>query len=186
MWIESIAPADATGELKDLYDRIGGARGGVAHIHQAQSLNPKALATHFELYKAIMFQPSALSRADREALAVTVSRANSCDYCVAHHGAALRQLGDQSSLPPEVFDWAARLARKPETASEADIAVLRAAGLTDRAILDAILTVAYFSYANRLVLALGLPIEQGFESTCRPHLDDSSANRPRSSSVRRT
>lgn len=173
MWIESIAPADATGELKDLYERIGGARGGVAQIHQAQSLNPKVLATHFELYKAVMFQPSALSRADREALAVAVSRANACEYCTAHHGAALRQLGDQSSLPQAVLDWAGRLARRPETASAADIAALRAAGLTDRAILDAVLTVAYFSYANRLVMALGLAIEPGFESTCRPQLDDS-------------
>ncbi len=77
MWIDSIAPADATGELKALYDRIAGARGGVAQIHQAQSLNPKALAAHFELYKTIMFQASPLTRADREALAVVVSRANS-------------------------------------------------------------------------------------------------------------
>ena len=173
MWIETIAPAAASGELKELYERIAGARGAVARIHQAQSLNPKVLATHFELYKALMFQPSALSRADREALAVTVSRANSCEYCVAHHGAALGQLGTESSLPAEVFDWAARLARRPETASAVDITALRAAGLTDRAILDAVLTVAYFSYANRLVMALGLAIEQGFESTCRPELDNS-------------
>ncbi len=55
MWIHSVAPCDADGELKDMYDRIGGAHGGVAQIHQAQSLNPKVLATHFELYKALMF-----------------------------------------------------------------------------------------------------------------------------------
>ena len=174
MWIESIRPTSATGELKALYDRIAGVRGGVAHIHQAQSLNPKVLATHFELYKAVMFQPSPLSRADREALAVAVSRANSCAYCVAHHGDALRQLRAESTLPQVVFDWAARLARNPEAASPDDIAALRDAGLTDRAILDAVLTVAYFSYANRLVLALGLALESGFEATCRPELDGDS------------
>lgn len=170
MWIHGIPPAEATGELKDLYARIGGARGGVAQIHQAQSLNPRVLATHFELYKAVMFQPSPLSRADREALAVAVSRANSCAYCVAHHGTALSQLGASSTLPPQVFDWAARLARTPEAVSEADITMLREAGLSDRAILDAVLTVAYFSYANRLVMGLGLALEPGFEATCRPEL----------------
>ena len=36
VWIQSIAPSEAVGELKDMYDRIGGARGGVAQIHQAQ------------------------------------------------------------------------------------------------------------------------------------------------------
>ena len=170
MWIDTISAADASGELKDLYERIGGARGGVAQIHQAQSLNPKVLATHFELYKALMFQPSPLSRADREAIAVAVSRANSCEYCAAHHGAALSQLDAQSSLPAAVFEWAARLARTPEAVSEADITMLRAAGLSDRAILDAVLTVAYFSYANRLVMGLGLTLESGFEATCRPGL----------------
>lgn len=171
MWIESVSPNDATGDVKDLYDRIAGARGGVARIHQAQSLNPKALAAHFELYKALMFQPSPLTRADREALAVAVSRANSCEYCSAHHGFALAQLGSTSSLPQAVFEWAGRLARTPEQASAADVAMLREAGLSDRAILDAVLTVAYFSYANRLVMALGLALESGFEATCRPDLN---------------
>lgn len=170
MWIESIPPAEAQGELKALYDRIGGARGGVAQIHLAQSLNPKVLATHFELYKALMFQPSPLSRADREALAVAVSRANSCEYCAAHHGAALEQLGLASSLPPQVFEWAARLARTPEVVSASDVTMLRAAGLSDRAILDAVLTIAYFAYANRLVMGLGLVLESGFEATCKPEL----------------
>jgi AhpD family alkylhydroperoxidase len=170
MWIGSIPAADATGELKEIYERIAGARGGVAQIHQAQSLNPKVLATHFELYKAVMFQPSPLTRADREALAVAVSRANSCEYCVAHHGAALQHLGIQPSLPSQVFEWAARLARTPEAVSDADITMLRTAGLSDRAILDAVLTIAYFSYANRLVMGLGLALESGFEATCKPEL----------------
>lgn len=178
MWIESIPPSEAAGQLKELYDRIGGARGGIAAIHQAQSLNPHVLATHFELYKALMFQPSPLSRADREALAVAVSEANSCGYCAAHHGSALSQLGTDSPLPPQVFDWARRLARTPEAVSSADVTMLREAGLSDRAILDAVLTVAYFSYANRLVMGLGLSLEAGFEATCRPDLSGGQAVRP--------
>jgi AhpD family alkylhydroperoxidase len=171
VWIETIPPEDASGELEALYDRIGGARGGVASIHRAQSLNPKALATHFELYKAIMFQLSPLSRADRETLAVVVSRANACEYCVAHHTAALAQLGGCSSLPVEVLEWAARLTRTPEQIGSADVQMLRNAGLSDRAILDAVLTVAYFAYANRLVMGLGLALEPGFEATCGPEIE---------------
>lgn len=154
-----------------MYERIGGARGGVAQIHQAQSLNPRVLAMHFELYKAVMFQPFPLTRADREALAVAVSRANSCEYCAAHHGSALAQLGVATSLPPQVLEWAARLARTPEWVQTGDVRMLREAGLTDRAILDAVLTIAYFSYANRLVMGLGLTLEPGFEATCRPVIE---------------
>lgn len=166
-WIETIAPEHATGELAEMYRRIAGARGGVADIHRVQSLNHKVLASHFEHYKAVMFQPSPLSRAQREAIAVAVSRANHCEYCVGHHSTALAQ------LPAEVIDprleaWAARLARHPEDSSPQDIEELRQLGLSDRAILDAILTVAYFSFANRLVLATGLALEPGYEATCRP------------------
>jgi AhpD family alkylhydroperoxidase len=167
-----IDPAEAEGELREIYRRIAGARGGVADIHKVQSLNPRALAAHFELYKAIMFQASPLSRAQREALAVVVSRANGCHYCAAHHSAALAQLRDAGPpLDDRLRDWAQRLARTPEASAPRDLEVLRDAGLDDRAILDAILTVAYFSYVNRLVLATGLRLEADYEQTCRPTLE---------------
>ncbi len=50
-WIETIDAASATGDLRAAYDRIAGARGGVAQVHQIQSLNPGALIAHFELYR---------------------------------------------------------------------------------------------------------------------------------------
>lgn len=166
-WIEMTGPDEASGELAEIYRKIAGARGGVAEIHQVQSLNPRVLMTHFEHYKAVMFQPSPLSRTQRESIAVAVSRANGCTYCVGHHAAALATLPDEP-VDPRLLAWAARLARTPEGSSHADVDELRAIGLNDRAILDAILTVAYFCFVNRLVLATGLALEDGFEATCRP------------------
>ncbi|MEW6322287.1 MAG: carboxymuconolactone decarboxylase family protein [Acidobacteriota bacterium] len=166
-WIDTISPEAADGELAATYARIAGARGGVADIHRVQSLNPRVLAAHFEHYKAIMFQPSPLSRTVREALAVAVSRANGCEYCVGHHATALARLPAEE-IDPRLEAWAVRLARSPERSSRADIDELRQLGLSDRAILDAILTVAYFSFVNRLVLATGLALEPGYEETCRP------------------
>jgi len=49
-WITTIAPDRASGELADTYAQIAAARGGVAQVHQVQSLNPRAMAAHFELY----------------------------------------------------------------------------------------------------------------------------------------
>lgn len=167
-WVETVAPADAAGELAAMYARIADARGGVAAVHQAQSLNPRALAAHFDLYKAILFQASSLSRAHREAIGVVVSRANACEYCVAHHQAALDRLPPGPPLHPRIADWAERLARQPESASPSAVQALRNAGLDDRAILDAVLTVSYFSFVNRVVLALGVPLETGYETTCQP------------------
>lgn len=169
-YINIVEPEAATGMLGELYTQIAKARGGIADIHKVQSLNPRAMAAHLDLYKAIMFQPGPLPRQWREAIAVAVSRANECAYCVAHHQAALDGL-EATDVPPALLDWAARATSLPGAASESDISMLRALGLSDRAILDAILTVGYFNYVNRLVLATGLAVEPDFEKTCRPTID---------------
>jgi alkylhydroperoxidase family enzyme len=53
---------------------------GMDHILASHSLNPDALRAHLHLYRTIMFGPSGLSRAEREAVAVTVSSINRCHY----------------------------------------------------------------------------------------------------------
>jgi len=57
-----------------------GRTGKVFNIVKAMSLRAGVLRRSIELYKAIMFGPSELSRAERELLAVVVSRANDCHY----------------------------------------------------------------------------------------------------------
>jgi alkylhydroperoxidase family enzyme len=52
----------------------------LANIVSSHSLNPAAVEAHLQLYRTIMFGPSPLSRAEREALAVAVSAANDCHY----------------------------------------------------------------------------------------------------------
>jgi alkylhydroperoxidase family enzyme len=77
--ITTIGPAAATGDLAELYSRLGGSR-DPAHIYQVHSLNPPALAGHVEFYRAIMFRPSPLSRLQRELVATVVSHDNGCHY----------------------------------------------------------------------------------------------------------
>lgn len=50
------------------------------HIYTSQSLNREALNGHRRLYQTIMYGPSELTRAEREAMAVTVSAINDCHY----------------------------------------------------------------------------------------------------------
>ena len=180
--IGTIAPEVAQGELAEIYRAIASARGGVAEIHRAQSLNPRALRAHLDLYRAVVFQRSTLSRLARERIAVVVSAANRCAYCVAHRSEALRRLGDdpsvvdalgRSELPESLgpadlapLRWARMGALEPERASDSQVETLRAHGFDDRAILDAALTIAYFSFVNRLTLLLGVAIEPDYASTC--------------------
>lgn len=79
-WIDTVAPEDANGPLADIYQRIGGRSGSVAHILRCQSLHPEGLRDHYALYRSIMFDRGALSRAERESIAVVVSAINRCRY----------------------------------------------------------------------------------------------------------
>jgi uncharacterized peroxidase-related enzyme len=181
-WIATISPEAADGNLLEVYRAIASVRGGVAAVHQAQSLNPRALKAHLDLYRAIMFQRSSLSRVARERIGVLVSAINGCAYCVAHHQEALRALGDDPSVVerlgrgaiPTGLDaaaegllrWARQGAQDPSAATGAAAEEVRAMGLDDRALLDAALTVAYFSFVNRVALLLGVRLEPDFQATC--------------------
>ncbi len=80
MWIKTIPPAHASGALKREYEAAIKRAGRVWNIVRAMSLNAKTLHASMQLYVATMQEPSGLSRAQREMLAVTVSRANGCRY----------------------------------------------------------------------------------------------------------
>ena len=51
-----------------------------ANIIDIQALHPEAQRRHVNLYRTLMFGPSPLDRAEREAIAVVVSAANDCFY----------------------------------------------------------------------------------------------------------
>jgi len=71
---------EATGELRVEYDAAIERAGKVFNIVKAMSLRPGVLREAMGLYRAVMFGPSELSRAERELLAVVVSNANDCYY----------------------------------------------------------------------------------------------------------
>ena len=118
-----------------------------------------------------MFTPGPLSRRKREAIAVTVSAANGCAYCVAHHTEALQRYEkDEAALTkvreePEqlansrlraMLQYARKLTIAPATMDEAQVAALRTAGLTDQEVLRINLVTAYFNFVNRIALGLGV------------------------------
>lgn len=58
-----------------------------------------------------------------------------------------------------LLDFAVKLTLRPREMRETDIAGLRAAGFDDVTILDAVQTIGYFNYANRVMDALGIELE---------------------------
>jgi uncharacterized peroxidase-related enzyme len=80
-WIRTVAPGEATGLLKRIYDQALARAGKVFNVLRIQSLRPELLRAGVALYEELMLSPrSPLSRAQREMIAVAVSRANGCHY----------------------------------------------------------------------------------------------------------
>jgi len=67
-----------------------------------------------------------------------------------------------------LLDYAVKLTTAPASMTEGDVAALRAAGHTDRAILDAVEIVAYFNYINRVADALDVDLEPGMAARRAP------------------
>ena len=75
-----IDEGEATGALRAEYEAAVGRAGKVFNIVKAMSLNAETLRASMDLHRAVMFGRTELSRAERELLAVVVSRTNDCHY----------------------------------------------------------------------------------------------------------
>lgn len=183
-WIKVIEEAEAGDELRQAYAEVGAARGRVANILKAHSVQPRAMTAHLRLYVELMFGNSELSRAEREMIAVAVSSANRCRYCVEHHAEPLRALTkDEAWVQALKADpagaaltqrqrvlvaYALKLTTRPAEVTESDVAELRSAGLSDAAIHDAAAVAAYFNFVNRLALGLGVSLEEEWDKSATP------------------
>lgn len=171
-WIRTVDEDNAGEHLSRVYARIRKDRGKLSNIMQVQSLQPSAMEAHMDLYMAVMFGRSGLSREEREMIAVVVSAANGCDYCVRHHAAALDaywrdqalvkrfasdyRSGELSGRIRAVLDYADALTRSPASVAETHIRALREQGLEDDEVLAVNLIVAYFNFVNRIAQGLGV------------------------------
>ena len=79
-YIETVAPDRARGTLRVQYEMAERRAGKVWNILRIMSPNPGVLSASMALYLQVMHGPSPLTRGQREMLAVTVSKANSCHY----------------------------------------------------------------------------------------------------------
>lgn len=183
-FIKTIAPEGAEGRLKTLYDRVSGPDGRVDNILMAHSLRPASLEGHMALYKNVLHhRANVVPKWFLETIGVYVSQLNKCAYCVDHHFEGLKRLlnDDQratqiqqaivSALANDVIcdalsakelsalNYARQLTLSPSSINSSDITTLRGLSWSDGEILEINQVTAYFSYANRTVLGLGVTTE---------------------------
>ena len=179
-WIKTIGYEEATGKLKRLYDKIVGPNNALDNVMSIHSLRPHTLEGHMSLYKSTIHHSSnAFPKWYLELLGTYVSRLNQCEYCVTHHSVGIkRNLNDNAKfeLLSTALDrdsletvlegkmkagvgYAKMLTQNHTAIDEMYTDGLRAAGMDDGEILEINQVVCYFNYVNRMVVSLGVKLE---------------------------
>ena len=156
---------NASNYLKVVNEKIG----FVPNVLKAFSNFPKQFEGFTKLYNSIMLGESGLSKLEREMIAVTVSSENQCFYCLAAHGATVRELSQDPQLGERLASnfeaanlskkhktmllFARNLTRNPSIVNEEDRRALNKVGFNDRDIWDISLVVGFFNMTNRLAIA---------------------------------
>ncbi|MBS0375614.1 MAG: peroxidase-related enzyme [Proteobacteria bacterium] len=157
--------------------------GFVPNVLRAYSFDAAKLRAFSALYNDLMLAESGLSKLEREMIAVVVSSANRCYYCLTAHGAAVRALSGDAELGEMlVMNWrtaplparqrallefAHKLTVTPAEVGEADRAQLRAAGLAERDIWDAASVTGFFNFTNRVATATDMMPNREYHSQAR-------------------
>ena len=136
--------------------------------------NQTKLSNFIALYNELMLneKSTGLTKLDREMIAVVVSSANRCYYCLVAHGQAVRelsgdpQLGEMLVMNHRVavledrqrfmLNFAWKLTTNPMEISEQDRQGLRDVGFTDQDIFDISDVTGFFNYTNRLAHGLDM------------------------------
>jgi uncharacterized peroxidase-related enzyme len=140
--------------------------GFIPNVFLAMAHRPDEFRAFFAYHDAVMLRDSGLTKAEREMIVVATSGVNHCLYCVVAHGAILRiyaknpLVADQVAVdhrkaditPRQVamLDFAVKLARAPESVTEADREALRAHGFAEDSIWDIGAITAFFALSNRM------------------------------------
>jgi uncharacterized peroxidase-related enzyme len=143
--------------------------GMVPNVLRTFSRNTEKLRAFSQYYNTLMLAPSGLTKLEREMIAVVVSSANRCFYCLVAHGQAVRALSDDpqlgemlvmnyrvAELPARqraMLDFAWKLTTAPWEVDEPDRAALRAAGLSQAEIFDLADVIGFFNMSNRFAIA---------------------------------
>jgi uncharacterized peroxidase-related enzyme len=170
--------------LRGLFAKARERMGFVPNVFRAYSFRPERLSAWFAHYRLLHEPTDGLDAADREMIAVVVSSANGCLYCLVAHGAALREaLGDPVLGERISYDWrragldgrraaicayAEKLTLAPREVTRADLETLLDAGLTLEEAWDVAEIAAMYNLTNRMAMATNMLPNEEYSALARP------------------
>jgi len=157
--LNPIDPDKAEGKTKQVLDGLQKSLGMTPNIMRTLANSPAALQAYVGFLEAL--GGAGVDAQTREAIALTTSGANGCDYCAAAHTALGKMHGltdaetganliGQSSEPTRAaaLRFARAVVDKRGWVSDRDLEAVRAAGFGDAGITEIIATVAATTFSN--------------------------------------
>jgi uncharacterized peroxidase-related enzyme len=176
-------PSALDDDLQAIWRKCVDKLGFVPNVYSTYALRPERLRNFMRTYNEIMLSDSGLSKLEREMVAVVVSSANRCYYCLVAHGAAVRllsgdpELGEMMALNYRVarldarqramLDFAWKMTTTPWLVDDADREALRAAGLSAEDMFDLAETIAFFNLSNRMASATDMMPNKEYHRAAR-------------------
>ena len=170
--------------LRKLMGRARERLGFVPNVFRVYAFRPERLSAWFAHYRLLHEPTAGLGAAEREMIAVVVSAANGCLYCLVAHGAALREeLGDPVLGERISYDWrragldarrtaicayAEKLTLRPRELGEADLRSLLDAGLSLEEAWDVAEVAAMDNFTNRMAMATNMLPNDQYAALSRP------------------
>jgi uncharacterized peroxidase-related enzyme len=168
--VAALAASTAPEASRPILEQIQKTLGATPAMFRVVAHSPAALKSMWGAFGAL--GSGSLSAKLGEQIAVAVANANACEYCLAAHtalgqkaGASLQELADaqvgrsSDARTAAALEFSLRLVRNRGQSSDADIAVLRAAGFSDEQIVEIIAHVALNLFTNYVNVALGVPVD---------------------------
>jgi len=178
-----LQPAALDPEMAAYFAKCEEKLGLIPNVLRAYAFDLAKLKAFVAMHDDLMRAPSGLSRLEREMIAVVVSSANRCYYCLVAHGWAVRQLSGRPELgeslvmnyraaqlePREraMLDFAWTLTVEPYTVEEPDVDALRDAGFSDRDIWDIAAVAGFFNMSNRIASATDMRPNREYHGMAR-------------------
>jgi uncharacterized peroxidase-related enzyme len=158
--------------LQKLFAKARETLGFVPNVFRGYSFRPERLSAWFAHYRQLHEPTAHLDRADREMIAVVVSAANGCLYCLVAHGASLRQELEDPVLGERIsYDWrradlddrraticayADKLTLRPRDVTRADLQSLLDVGLSLEEAWDVAEVASMYNLTNRMAMATNM------------------------------
>lgn len=157
--LKSIKLEEATGQTAKLYSAIKGALGGVPNLFQGLGISPRALEAYLNIGGAL--KGGLLSGQDQEAIALTVSAKNGCNYCQAAHTVLGKMNGltedemksnrsgsSKDTKRVHLIRLVSEIVENKGSVSFSALQAFKSAGYTDEHIPEILLTVVQTAFTN--------------------------------------